>query len=323
MVPPLQRTASALGVWLTLAALAPLVTGCESFFLPDAPPSESQLVVDGTFSPGGPWSIGLTRLRLLGEESPGPAPEGYTVDDAAVTVRTVGGGVVALEPVGGGRYVAPGGAGASPGRAYELVVEHPDLGRATASGAAPEHPSFEVSPAAYVDAGGNTLEPTARYRFRITVRGGEAGVGYALAVRQRRPAYEGETDSSVRLRSVPFTSDDPDLRAFYFDVGPVRTYTYFTEGAILRVPVPPGTSREIELVATATEYPESGDEFVVEVLALSPSLREYLYTLSLQDQYGQDPFVGAVPIASNVEGGLGVFDGFSRATRTVPIGGAP
>lgn len=306
---------------LALALVAVLASGCESFFLPDAPEAESRVVVDGAFSPDSVWSVRLTRLRLLGEERPGPAPEGYVVGDATVVVTSQSGdgASLVLGHVGGGRYESPSGTGPVPGTTYGLVVDHPTLGRASATGMAPAAPAFDVSPAVYVDDEGAASEPTERHRFRITLHGTGDGVSYAVAVRQRRPAYDGEIDASVRLRPVPFTSDDPDLRAYYFDVGPVRTFTRFNDGAVLRVPVPAGATREIELLATATRFPESGDEFVVEVTAVNGSLREFLYTLSLQDQYGRDPFVGPVPLASNVEGGLGIFDGFTRSTHTVAL----
>lgn len=304
--------------WAAVAVVvaAGLLVGCESFFIPDAEPVEPGLVVDGAFSADSAWAVRVTRLRVLGQSRPGPAPDGFTVADAAVEVRPEGGGSpVPLSHVGGGRYEGPEGLGPVPGGSYRLVVTHPSLGRAEAVGRAPAPPVFEVGPAEEVDPGDEG--PRKEYRFRLRLRGD--GAGLAVALSQVQPPYEGETDRRPRLRPVPFSSDDPDLRAYFFDVGPVRTYASFYEGAVLRSDVRAGEWRDITVTALTSRHQEAGDEVVVRVVALDPDLRDHLYTRSLQEQYEGDPFADPAPLASNVEGGRGVFGGYTQRAVVVSL----
>lgn len=312
-----QRT-----IWRVLSATAvvsaALLAGCESYFVPEAPETEPRLVVDGAFSTDSAWVVRVTRLRLLGETRTEPAPGGFTVTDADVVVTPEGGGpTVPLQHVGAGRYVGPAGVRPEPGRAYRLAVFHSTLAPATATGQAPSPPAFEVGPAEYLgDRDG--YEPTATYRFRLRVRGVGSDASFAVALSQSRPGFEGETNPVVRPRPVAFSSDDPDLRAYFFDVGPIQTYTsFYGGGAVLRAEVPDGEWREIVVTATTTRFPESGRELFVHVTAISKVLRDHLYTRSLQEQYDGDPLAGIAPLSSNVKGGLGVFGGYTQRTQSV------
>lgn len=299
---------------------AVFLVGCESYFIPEAPETVPRLVVDGAFSTDSTWSVSVTRLRLLGETRTEPAPGGYTVTDADVVVTPARGALtIPLRHVGAGRYLGPPDIRPEPGQSYRLVVAHPTLGMTSATGEAPVPPTFETSPAEFLGDRDN-YEPTSTYRFRLRIRGAGQAASFVVAVSQARPGFVGEIDGSVRPRPVAFSSDDPDLRAYFFDVGPVQTYTsFYGGGAVLRAEIPEGEWRDIVITATATRFPESGRDLFVHVTAISEALRDHLRTRSLQEQYEGDPFAGVAPLSSNVEGGLGVFGGYTRRTQSVPL----
>lgn len=317
-IPNRPLAALAMRCFAVLAAVT-VLAGCESFFLPDSPSVDSRIVVDGAFSADSTWSIGLSRLRLLGEERSAPAPAGFTVEDAEVTVRPDGGTPIPLRHVGGGRYLGPKGVRPVPGTTYRLVADHPTLGRAEAVGRSPDGPEVEVGPARVVGTDDRTGTPFAEVQFTLRVRGAGSGASFAVSLSQVQPPYEGEIDRTARRRTVPFSSDDPDLRAYFFDIGPVRTYATLPEGAVLRTTVAEGEWREIVVTALTTQYPESGDDLFVRVTAIDVALRDHLYSRSLQEQYEGDPFANPAPLLSNVEGGLGVFGGYAQRTSTIPL----
>lgn len=285
------------GLWLLVAAL---LGGCETSFEIDVPAHEPRLVLNGLFAADGPLGVSVTRSRPLDEGGyfePVEAfaafyEDGLLVDTAST--RSGGAWSASVQP--------------RPGHTYRVRVTAPGFAPAEATDVLPGVPRATLS----------TRQLTAEARggglYEITVHlddpAGEANY-YALSFHHRQ-YVDGRWTGSYGSSS--FRSSDPVLRDgslddILVDAG-LSSYdlAYFSDRAI------DGKTYDLRIREGMSPSPfqQPGEQvvFFVRLRAISEAYYRYMKAAALE---GDDsPFTEPVALPSNVEGGFGLFAGYSE-----------
>ncbi len=147
---------------------------------------------------------------------------------------------------------------------------------------------------------------------------------YALGLRQTIRFQDGFS----YVQPLTFSSADQALRQSFdrldvavdIDVDVDQGQRTFFGRALFRDALFAGTTREIPLDLLLFDTGEAEQDPVVVTLAvLDDDYVRYQQTLALQDVTGDNPFAEPVRIHSNVEGGLGVFAGYTSSSVVVDI----
>lgn len=322
-----SRSSLAVGL-AVLVALA----GCETFVEADPTDHTPVLVVSGVFEAGVPWAVRVQRSIALGDTA---SAYDTGVTGATVEIVSPDGSVLQLPPVGYGAYGATpvdyvgqgaislddpmyeDGPAPSPGTTYTLRVSAPGFAPVTATSRAPAPPALLA-----VDVLGG-WEPTGRsddsfsdarlgVRFAPSPDGAEAyevsyGRSWVLDDSLRGPrtvllAGRFYTDAPI-LRQTTFVDD--------FGSGPRRRLS----SAVLDVPAldrAPDGALAFEITG---EIP--GRLVLVDLVAGSEAYAEWRRNNERRRAGEENPFAEPVPLYSNVEGGAGVFAGFTRSRAVI------
>lgn len=289
---------------LSLLALACALSACETDLSVNLGDDPSHVVVNGQFQPDSVWTIWLHRSTPYVGVSP---PIGRdSVTDASVSVTDLATGErTELPHVGLGIYRAT----SSPerGRAYVLDVRLPDGITLTAQSTTPARPEIGTTPVAFAFTDDRGVD-----QYRTTFRIGAPVTGDYAALAILREGPDGRAEPTY------FTTDDPDLRAGYFDDAPVRNYTGVYDGVYLR---PLSAPRTLEVEFEVYERGRT-DTVYVRLRSLSPELQAVLAATALQEDRGGNAFVPPVSVPTNIQGGgIGVFAGFDHVV--VPLAVPP
>ena len=327
--------------WYCLLVLC--LAACETAVEVDVPRYPAQMTVNALFNPDSVWWVELTENRYILDNAPFAA-----VTDAEVRIMQQGQAVASLRyqgenHFGNSIYVAESRPTA--GEAYTLEVTHPTLGNLTATSQVPTPPTPIIS--AVLD----TLD------VREGDGIGSENIAYAVTIRLDDPPEENFYSVSVQVNYYGITgptatnftfyprssvqsiiSDDPivdnpfdryrDELLFNdvsFNGGPyeIKMYVPFGEGRFTSLIFNKFTVLEGDTIRGPEGLLQPGD--VVEN-SLSVVLRttteeyyNYNYTRDLQASVENNPFAQPVQVFDNVEGGLGVFAGYSQIEKEVTI----
>ena len=294
--------------------------GCETVVEVSPPEYDSEPVATSFFSPDSTWSV--TMHRSLGVTVKQDATHEY-ISDASVRIMDGSNMVDILSYQENGRYVSGTGGSPSYGTQYTLQVDFPGQASIQATSAAPSPVvisdySIEYRPPEF------DIIPASRYQLRIVFSDRPGMNFYRIGVYHRvrnRYAFDGIVPDSV-YRTISFEGLTPGWSCGYFDdVDPIdggggsglsceefvvtdRLFDgkdYSWSGTTLNVPDEIGR-KELRLV----------------ISSLSEDYYKYLQSLErnvFHDPLTEEPF----PVYSNVNGGLGVFAGYTNTNLILPM----
>lgn len=280
-----------------------------------------ELVVHGIFTPDSVWSIRISKSTALDEVS---VASDLFLEDAIVTVTSESGTPVKLEHVGQGQYRAISNQSPEVGENYSIKVVHPELSTAQAISQSPPLSSEFVSiESLNIETGNN---PGFRMQFKVQDLPGKSYYRVTLFQLSNNcndgPAQRVD-DSSINepmYELVFYHSSDPAL--FYSSdeldepIDPTSSASQDFYAAVFSDRLFENAEREIEITFTST--PDSvftEPHFMLVVSGMSEEWIQFDRTVLIQDLYlfAPDPiFSNPVEIFSNVEGGLGIFAGYTN-----------
>lgn len=318
---------------LVCIILMAAVAACDSFFAAEVdaePPDPApRLVVHSMFTPDSIWAVIVTRTARPYEVSRGGRPVPY-VDNATVEILEGGRVLDTLRFVSKlchdrfdgdecysfrtykspPHYRSVSGLRPEPGVTYGLRVSAPGLPTITAEGAAPAQP-----PAAEARVVEQWSEPDGGLRNFM------AKISVALTDPPDESNYyfltmedSGYGSSLGRTAGQEFYTSDPILvesaRSSY-DVeldGDRIFYTYFDDALL--------NGRAHTFTLTVNVGWSSGSRTVIHsrgpyMASVSHALYLYQSTYSLHREVQRNPFAEPVEVYSNVEGGYGIFAGYT------------
>lgn len=298
--------------------------GCEAVVDIEAPDYSPELVATSHFSPDSIWAVAVHRSLAI--ESRKDARKQY-VERAAVSILNGADTLALLSYQGGGWYRSALDMYPAAGTQYTLFV---DLsGEAVLKAVSATPPVTPIGDAS-LEILGQTVETVfgreGKYRLHVRLLDPPGPSYYRLGVYRYRPNQdrlidENAPDSVYRLQDV--------------DIADPGWYCGYSEalGAVLELnsgsddcPAAIVTDRLFdgkEFTWTATMTLASGgdgdgrDELVVLLSSLSEDYFEYQRTL--QEQRLTGPFVEPLRVYSNVEGGLGIFAGYTNSSVILPL----
>ncbi len=263
--------------------------GCESVIDFDFDAQEPRLVIQGIFLPDEAWHVVVQRTVSPGEVAPGyPLP----VDGAEVTIRGDDGSLIRLAPQGGGMYTAPEAPRVGVGYTLEAVAE----------GFSPVRAEDRI-PELFFEPGWPVPYPSPRLRFDIPLRDDPAQENY----------YEVILLTEIR-QPISFTLLNPELdeqlrMQVFSDVFEPGTSRPYVRSALLNDRTFNG--REIVLKLEADMEVSNAS---VWVRVVSEAYYRYMLSRRRSRITEESLFVEPVPVRSNVEGGQGIFAGYSSFT---------
>ena len=297
---------------------------CEAVVDIDPPEYNSELVATSHFSPDSIWSVDVHRSLGIGIKE--DASRQY-VDGATVMILNDAGIVDSLRYRDSGRYRSVANKYPMAETRYTLRVDAPGESGLEAISAAPPPPlvtdySIELL--------GQTVE-IGLYRegvYRLRIRFADASgpnfyrVGiYRYKPNQKRHSDESAPDSVYRLQSVDTT--DPGWYCSYIDAFQTELEFNSGDGDCHQAIVTDRLFDGREKSWTATLNLASGDAGGGrdEVLLLLSSLSEdyFEYQRTLKEQFLSGPFLEPQRVYSNVEGGLGIFAGYTNTRLLLPL----
>ncbi len=318
------------------------LAACETAVEIDVPRYPAQLTVNALFNPDSVWWVELTENRYILDNAPFAA-----VPDAEVRITQQGQAVASLRYqgenyFGNSIYVAEDSRPQA-GEAYTLEVTHPTLGNLTATSQVP------VPPTAIISAVLDTLD------VREGAGLDNENIAYAVTIRLDDPPEENfysvtaqvnylgitgptATNFTFYLRSSvqSMISDDPIVdNPFdrYRDELLFNDVSFNGKPYELKVYVPFGERRLTSLIfykftvleGDTIRGPEGllqpgdmvGNSLSVILRTTTEEYYNYNYTRDLQALVENNPFAQPVQVFDNIEGGLGVFAGYSQMKKDV------
>ena len=289
------------------------------------------LVINSFFTPDSVWTVRVSRSVAI--EEPASAQELF-VKDASVTVTRKSGYRETLIHTRDGTYRSNGGHFPVEGETYELDVSSSGIGSVRAVSHSPEMKTSFVSIAPASTDSPDDL----RYRLRFSVTDLPGKSYFRLTLRQVAPScLSGSGYISVHddPEGVPdymlltFESSDP---SFYHDAAKLDEPPNALDDESIPFLTPYFSDRLFENATHAFEIvfepttfeTEIEPRFMLVVSGLSEEQVRHDRTLLLQDDYlfAVDPiFTKPIDLYSNVEGGLGIFSGYTNNTYRFDLAG--
>lgn len=295
-----------------------LLPACETVIEIDPPEYDPELSITSNFTPDSVWSAIITRTVAVGSLRDIQDP---FVSNATVRVYQGESLIDRLiyDPEGNGEYVSSQGLKPQANIPYHMVVDAPGFSSVSATSMAPAPPDI----------------------MDVEI------------MRLSNPSIFGEIDYQVNFRipnrsglnyysfTIIYESDNSEVRAFYganyvyMDYDSRQWYCYFTDvlnpvevaaGDGARCAIGVLSDRSFDEPTLDFEIKFDLDEEFVEslqeglllvVLALSPEFVEYQASIEEQDDF--DGFGQPANLYTNIEGGRGIFAGYSGAFRILDI----
>ncbi len=301
--------------------------GCETIVEVDAPEYSSEPVVTSFFSPEDTWSA--TIHRSLGVNVKRDVTLEY-ISDASVMVTNGSQTIDVLRYQGNGRYVSSTSVLPTDGIKYTLQVDLPDKTSIQATSSAP-------SPVVISDYSIKALPPppesdpfqSTQYQIEIAFSDPPGANFYRIGVYNRRvnspragfPEEIIDPDSVYSLISFETItpgwacnySSDVELGVDPFDIG--RTDLICEEFTLTDRLF---DGRGYSWSGITDDVSEKTKELRLITSSLSEDYYKYLQSLDRNNLYDpalEEPF----PVYSNVNGGLGVFAGYTNTKLILPI----
>lgn len=331
-----------------------LLTACETAVEVDVPRYPAQLTVNSLFYPDSLWQVELAQNRYILDTD-----QFASVPDAEVRILQGGQTVAVLDYVqdapftGNSIYRAKSGYPQPEGR-YTLDVSHPTLGNLSAISRVPENRVRIVRAVLdTLDIRQESYEENDAIAYGITLQFDDPPEEnfYSLSVLFNTDLFLGSDangDGKVlelgiveRTEFSSIKSDDP-IVVQVFDR--YRDEIIFSDASFngqsytlkLYLLVPDGTVLgdrlfALPIVLEEVAYDTQGDTLrdigeLAGISSLQILLRttteeyyDYFYTRDLQASVENNPFAQPVQVFDNIEGGLGIFAGFSQVEKQVTI----
>jgi len=308
-----------------------ICVSCETIVEVDSPEYDSEPVITSFFSSDSTWSV--TMHRSLGASAKLNVLREH-ISDASVMIMEGSNMADILRYQGDGRYVSTTGVLPVSGIKYTLRVESPTISSIQATSIAPlpvQVTNYSIEPLAPSLHGfSSESNPSLRYQFRVTFSDMTGSNYYRIGVYRFVPNRYGleESDPDSVYSQIWFGEYSTGWSCGYFDEVEVEIDPVNGAGAV---------GREVictEFVVTdrlfdGKNYSWSGttydlsrnngrNELLLIISSLSEDYYEYLKSVERNEFY--DPLTQEPsPIYSNVNGGLGVFAGYTNTTLTFPI----
>ena len=298
--------------------------GCEQIIEIDPPEYNPEPVVTGLFSTDSVWTIKVH--RSLGITVRQDATIQY-IPDASVRITNDLGMVDVLEYQGNGDYVSSAGTIPIPNVRYTLHVDIPEETRLHATATAP--PRVEIANYSFEHIGTTSApDPFTDQIYRLMVKFSDV------------PGPSFYRVGVYRYEKNQYSSLDPSFLkkdSFYVQLGvDLSQSTGWACGYVEAVRPEPtssnagGTCDESVIIDNAFDgesYSWTGiiviplstgrRELILLLSSLSQDYFEYIRTQS--ENYFFNPLSEPVQVHSNIEGGLGVFAGYTNTTLILPF----
>ncbi len=332
--------------------LSLLFCACETVIEVDVPRNPSQLTVNALFNPDSVWQVELTQNRYILDNEPFAS-----VPDAEVRILQEGQTVASLDYVGNTPFTRNSiyrseSSYPQPEESYTLEVTHPTFVSLSASSQVPVNESeiFRAvldtlderpeSLSSFADqvAYGLTIQlqdPPEKnfYSVSAEIRWEQIGnaivddsiIGAALSiehyltrVRSDDPVVDDSFDNyreELLFKDISFNGETYELKLYMtFDKDNGIYTDLFAEPLVLQDENIYDFQGNVFLVP--------GDTFGINTLhillrTVTEEYYEYNYTRDLQASVENNPFAQPVQVLDNVEGGLGIFAGYSQVEKQV------
>ena len=274
--------------WLLLLILGGM--GCQTVINIDPPRYDPELVATSFFAPDSVWSaqihrsLGITTRRDAGSE---------IVDNATVVILSGPDIVDTLSHLGAGLYVSARGRTAEVQTRYTLRVTAPEASPLEGESMAPiPAPITAFSLERAQDA---SSDAAYRLRFRITDPPGDNYFRY-----------------DVCRWNSPFSALSYSASKIYCDHTGFLTDRLFEDRSHTV-----SATIYLNLIDVGSEEEQSEEE---EILLILSTLSEeyYEHQRAVRGQIGGDWFTEPAPLYSNMDGGLGIFAGYSSVRVRIP-----
>ncbi|WKN43986.1 DUF4249 domain-containing protein [Tunicatimonas pelagia] len=320
------------------------ITACETAIETDVPRNPPQLTVNSLFNPDSVWQVELTQNRYILDSEPFAS-----VPDAEVQVLQNGQTVAILDyvqdaPFIGNSIYRAESSYPQTGEDYTLEVNHPTLGSLFANGQAPE--SQITITRAVLDTldqrtEANISNNAVAYGLTIQFEDPPEENFYSLSVLLQYDGFFGTEELLLEERSSfsDIRSDDPIVAQVFDQYRDEIIFTdasfngqsytlklYLLESSILSsgLSFPPFILTEPAYDTQGNIVRDIGELAGLTTLRIllrttTEEYYQYNYTRDLQASVENNPFAQPVQVFDNVEGGLGIFTGFSQMEKKVII----
>ena len=292
---------------------------CETIVDVDVPTHEPKLIVTGIVTPDSVWSVTLHRSVSLSQ--PGSVHE-HVVGGALVTIQEQGNeSPIVLMYLGNGVYRPTADLRPKAGKQYRLRTEASGLPAINAETTMPTDATVTI---VFVEKLRSYFDSDV-YGVRICLVD-PAGISFyklGLLNEGRGEFHEGET---VYIHREPFLSSDPSLHPSFDEsanLSPVDAQLeeeageYFYETAIITDRLFDGKAYEFSITVAYAPVFENGVLYL-QMSAFGPDYFDYQYTVRYGDP---SPFLQPVQLYTNIEGGYGIFAGYTTKTLEIPLDG--
>jgi len=299
--------------------------GCETIIEVDAPEYDSEPVVTSFFAPDTTWSV--TLHQSLGSNVRRDVTKEF-IKDATVKILEGSRTVDILSYSGEGKYNSSSGVEPLEGMMYTLQIDFPVKPSIEAVSMAPL--SVEISNYSI-----ESLPPTppvigdqSRYQLRVIFSDRTGPNYYRIGVYQYRGVFiREETDPDSVYQTIWFDDYSPGWSCGYEDdvyveVDPVNgggvVGEIWCDEFVVTDRLFDGKSYSWSGITIDVSRNFGRNELLLIISSLSEDYYEYLKSLERNEFYDpltEEPF----PMYSNVNGGLGVFAGYTNTRLVFPI----
>ncbi len=275
---------------LILVSLLGALWSCEKEIPYEGDDSESLLVLNQVIEKDSTFSIGIERSRFLLESF----TTNTALDDALVTLNnTTTGASETLVAGSNGRYDFA--MVAEEGHSYEVTASHNDYPTVTGSDVIPSTISLiSVDTNSFNN---ENFERIMEAKFKWNDPQGKNYYMLTVQSNQSFPQrlYLGSDDISITNGGTNFDGDE--------------TFDYFFA---LNDESFDGTQKELTLQFGHFLF-GSGIEYQYQLYHCTEDAYKYLISASLSENSGTGPFVEAVKVSTNIEGGYGIFGAINKS----------
>lgn len=295
-----------------------VLSGCETVIEIDPPDYNSEITITSNFTPDSLWSATVTKTLPIG--SLRNRSEVF-LTNASVMVYQGDSVIDRLiydpEQPGSGRYISSRGLRPESSIPYRMVVEAPGLRSISAVSIAPLFPeitSIEIAQLSPPDIFGDSEH---QISFSLASRPGLNYYSFTIFYGFLEESVAGTTEYTIQY--VYMRYDSPKWYCSFTDLlNPVAVAVgeqFSCAIGVLSDRFVNESSLDFEIKFDLDEEFLNYDNInlILAVLALSPEYVEYQGSVEEQDDY--DGFGQPVNLYSNVDGGRGIFAGYSAAYR--------
>ncbi len=306
-----------------LSLLILLFWGCETIVEVDPPEYDSEPVVTSFFSPDSIWSV--TMHRSLGITDKRDVTREY-ISDASVMIMNGSNMVDILNYVGYGRYISSAGGFPRDGISYTLRIDFPSRANIQATSVAP-------SPVIISDYSIEPLPPSpepnpfsrTKYQLKIVFSDNLGMNFYRIGVyrRERNQNAFDETDPDSVYRTIDFDGLSSGWSCGYSAVENIDSIDGGVTGLLCEEFVVTDRlfdGKDYSWNGTTSGLSDEIGRNELRLIISSLSEDYYKYLQSLERNVFHDPLLEEpAPVYSNVNGGLGVFAGYTNTTLVLPF----